>query len=110
MKYKYNADLEIQHIGLGDRLANFFHGREALILVREEDYKYYQDGLCFAIASFDKNGFCNNASTHASPNKAWDEFYRIMCEMRQEQPEPEENDDGHVCDGTDDFLRELNGG
>lgn len=108
MKYKYNADLEIQHIGLGNRLANFFHGSEALILVKEEDYKKFPGGTGYVIASFDKNGFCNNASSEHRQDKAWDEFYRIMCEMRKESP------DGHVRDDADDgissFIRELNGG
>jgi hypothetical protein len=70
MKYKYNSRLEIQHIGLGCRLANYFGGRESVILVKEEDYKYYTDGVVFCIATFDKNGFCNNAECEANQDKA----------------------------------------
>jgi hypothetical protein len=99
MKYVYDRDLEIQHIGLGDRLANYFHKKESVILVREEDYQYAR-GRCWAVASFDKYGFCNNAQTFDNEDKAWDFFYEIMKDIRKplsQQGEP----DGHVCDGTD---------
>jgi hypothetical protein len=100
MKYKYNSDLEIQHIALGNRLANYFGSTESLILVQDEDYKYDpKNGRCYVVASFDKKGYCNNASSYVNQDKAWDEFYRIMKEVRSENPTPE-NSDGD--DSTDD--------
>lgn len=98
MKYKYNSRLELQHVAISDRLASYFSWNESLILVKDEDYKQNPNyGNCYIIASFDKHGFCNNASSQINHDKAWDEFYRIMQAIRSE-PKPENRNGDHSTD------------
>lgn len=78
MKYRYNGYLEIQHIDLGDRMANYFGTTESVILVHEER-KGRPD---YVVASFDEHGHCTNASRYFDQDKAWDFFYEIMREIR----------------------------
>lgn len=100
MKYKYNRNLELQHVGLGNRLASYFGHAESLILVKDEDYKENPfTGNVYFVAIFDKHGYCSNASSYINQDKAWDEFYRIMKCARSENPTPEKSDGD---DSTDD--------
>jgi len=80
MKYKYNADLELSHIGLGHRLANYFGKDESTLLIKEEDFTEFTGGDGFVVASFDKHGFCTNASPYNIEQHAWEFFYELISE------------------------------
>ena len=87
MKYVYDANLEIQHVSLGDRLACYWksidHTRssETGVMLIQEEGKYA--GYDYVVASF-KDGYCNNASC-LTYQKAWDLFLEILKELRQEE-------------------------
>lgn len=98
---KYNKDLEIQHVPLGQRMATYWEwgeGNGFMLLEDEED-----DEKIWVVASF-QNGYCNNASSFSDKFKAWDFFIDILKEVVEHEKSNPRPDDDHSFDGliTDD--------
>ena len=86
--YKFNADLELQHISLGDRLATYVAAfdvpdgeiiHSGLCLVRSEG-KHHN----FVVASFDAHLCCNNAAGFMHEEQAWKDFAKMRHRMARD--------------------------
>lgn len=82
MKYKYNADLELQHVALGDRRASYYykedknHNFEAATLLIDDGGDDIHSR--YVVASFDDYGNCNNASTFRTQEEAFKFFHELI--------------------------------
>lgn len=79
MGYKYNSELEVQHVGLGFRLATCLNEDATGVMLIKDDWR------TLVVASF-KDGFCNNAQSYelAKAHEAWD-FFDLL---RREETDP----------------------
>lgn len=80
MRHRYDRDLQIHQIAPAHRLATYRGDKESLILVAEE-----VGGVdSFCLVSFDNEGYCTNASEVQSRDLAWDRFYAMLCDIRED--------------------------
>lgn len=61
---KFNKDTKLEHLPL-HKLAFYEHGEEVHVLIRDDE-----DGR-YVVASFDRHGYCNNASSYLLLAEAW---------------------------------------
>jgi hypothetical protein len=79
MGYKYNAELEVQHVGLGSRLATCLNKDATGVMLVKDDW------TTLVVVSF-KDGYCNNAQSYelADTHEAWNFF----DQLRREETDP----------------------